>query len=256
MGGGAGPVGDKDLSSIIVSLFGWRFVISRFRISPTLPAKRKQRRLSIVGLSLLVISPILAAQEPNQPRYPRFDLTPLLGYRTGMSFPIQPHVQGTNPRMVFDAGPSYGFAFGVRIHEDEVIEFRWARQDSHTHLEDVGGITSSPQTVTLDQFHGDFTKEFFLAEWPSWARPYVMGSAGATHVAGSANTHFTRFSFGIGGGVKFFVGQHLGFRIQAEWLPVLLNPEGTAICGAGCVVHIGGALASQGEATIGPILRF
>ncbi len=214
-----------------------------------------QQTVLLVFLSLLLIPPVLTAQEPTQPNFPRFDFTPLLGYRTSMSFPIQPHVEGSNPRVVLDPGPSYGFAFGMRIHEDELIEFRWARQHSRTHFEDAD-VTPLPQPVTLDQFHGDFTKEYILEQWPVWARPFVMGSVGATHIAGSTIMNFTRFSFGIGGGVKFFLGQHLGFRMQAEWLPVVVNPQGVAICGGGCVVHIGSTLGSQGEITIGPILRF
>lgn len=172
-----------------------------------------------------------------------------------MSFPIQPSVTGTNPRVVLDATPSYGFAFGVRLHEDDVVEFRWARQDSHAHFEDAfpGSLT---RTATLNQFHGDFSHEYMIEDWKSWARPFVMLSVGATHVSGSPVTSFTRFSFGIGGGIKFFKGRHLGFRVQAEWLPVLLNPYGVAVCGAGCVVHIGGTLSSQGEVAVGPLIRF
>jgi hypothetical protein len=147
-----------------------------------------------------------------------------------MSFPIEPHVQGTNPRVVFDASPSYGFAFGVRIREDDVIEVRWARQDSYTHVEDLSAV-SFRQRVTLDQLHGDFTHEYFVEELPPWAKPFVMASVGATHLSGGTNTAFTRFSFGLGGGIKFFLGQHLGFRIQAEWLPLVVNPTAAAICG-------------------------
>jgi hypothetical protein len=60
-----------------------------------------------------------------------------------------------------------------------------------------------------------------VEDWASWARPFVMGSAGATHVSSSTNINFTRFSFGIGGGVRLYASRHLGFKIQAEWLPVL-----------------------------------
>jgi len=215
----------------------------------------KRRWRFIAGLSLLMISPILAAQEPNLPKDPLFDLTPLIGYRTSISFPIEPHVQGTNPRVVLDASPSYGLAFGLRIRDDDVIEARWARQDSYTHFEDAG-VASFRQRVVLDQVHGDFTHEYVLVEWPAWARPFVMLSVGGTHVSGGANSAFTRFSFGIGGGIKFFRGRHLGFRMQGQWLPVVVNPNATAICGAGCVVHIGGTLSSQGEVTVGPLFRF
>ncbi len=57
--------------------------------------------------------------------------------------------------------------FGMRIHEDELIEFRWARQHSRTHFEDAD-VPPLPQPVTLDQFHGDFTKEYILEQWPVW----------------------------------------------------------------------------------------
>jgi hypothetical protein len=212
-------------------------------------------RLFVPGLLFLTISASLAAQEPAVQKPCRFDLTPLVGYRTGMSFPIQPYVTGTNPRLVLDATPSYGFAFGFRLHEDDVVEFRWARQASHTHFEDA--YPGSPtQSATLNQFHGDFSHEYMIEDWRSWARPFVMLSVGATHLSGSAGASFTRFSFGMGGGVKFFVGRHLGFRMQAQWLPVLVDPYGVAVCGAGCVVHIGGTLSSQGEVAVGPMIRF
>jgi len=34
---------------------------------------------------------------------------------------------------------SNGMALGVRLDEKDVIEFRWARQDTHLHLEAVAG---------------------------------------------------------------------------------------------------------------------
>jgi hypothetical protein len=212
------------------------------------------QRLLYFGVTLLLI-PAAAAQQPADTNRPSFDLTALFGYRTTVSFPLDPTVQGSNARIVFDSDPSYGFAAGMRFHDDDVIEFRWARQDSHAHLENVT-LISSRQRITLDQFHGDFTHEYILDQWPKWARPFVMGSVGATHVSGNANTSFTRFSFGLGGGVKFFAGRHLGFRMQAEWLPILLNPHAAVFCGGGCIVHVGGTIGSQGEAVLGPFLRF
>ena len=217
--------------------------------------EKPRQRISF-GLMFLLISSVLAAQEPTEPKYPRFDVTPLLGYRTPMSFSIEPALQGTSPKVVIDAAAGYGCAFGVRFHDTEdVVEFRWTRQQSHTHLQDVS-VMSSVQRVTLDQFHGDFTHEYIMEGWPVWARPFIIGSVGATHVAGSGNTEFTRFSFGIGGGVKLFFGKHFGFRTQAEWLPVVVSSQATVFCGGGCLVHIGGTLGSQGEVTAGPLLRF
>jgi hypothetical protein len=208
----------------------------------------------LVLIAMLIVLPFaLSAQQP-EPRPLRFDFTPFIGYRTSMSFPIDPHVPGTNPRVVIDPSPSYGVSFGVRLkNEDDLVEMRWARQDSYVHFEDIKPLPPR-QHVILDQFHGDFSHEYFVEDWASWARPFVMASVGATHL--SSTTSFTRFSFGIGGGVRFYASRHLGFKIQAEWLPVFVDPHGAFICGSGCVIHVGGSASSQGEVLAGPILRF
>lgn len=204
---------------------------------------------------LTATSPTLNAQEKPEPPL-RFDITPFFGYRTSMSFPVEPHVTGTNPRFVVDPSPSYGVGFGVRLKsEDDLVEVRWARQDSYVHSEDVIPLPSR-QRVTIDQFHGDFSHEGLVDEWASWAKPFALASIGVTHVSNSTRFSFTRFSFGIGGGVRFYASRHLGFKIQAEWLPVLVNPYGAFICGAGCIVHVGGSLSSQAEVFAGPIMRF
>lgn len=191
-------------------------------------------------------------QPPLKPL--RFDVTPLIGFRTGMSFPTGP-TQESPPNVAVDATPSYGIAAGVRRNEEDVIEFRWTRQDTRVHLE--GSQGSSKERAVLDQFHGDFTHEYFLDDWPVWARPYVIGSVGATHIGVRNGGSFTRFSFGLGAGVKFYISRHFGFRMQGEWLPVLISPEvNSFICGGGCRVHLSGTLVSQGEVVVGPLFRF
>ena len=212
--------------------------------------------LVFIVLLLIALPADLSAQMQPEPKPLHFDFTPFIAYRTSMSFPVEPHVTGMNPRVVLDASPSYGVSFGVRLrNEDDLVEIRWARQDSYVHTED---ITPQPprQRVILDQFHGDFSHEPLIEDWPSWAKPFVLASVGATHLSGSTNITFTRFSFGIGGGVRFYASRHLGFKIQAEWLPVFVDPHVAFVCGSGCTVHIGSSLSSQGEVFVGPILRF
>jgi len=209
-------------------------------------------------LLVLGLSPALSAQQQPEPKPLRFDITPFIGYRTSMSFPIEPHVTGTNPSVVLDASPSYGVSFGARLrNEDDLVEIRWARQDSNVHSEN---ITPQPprRRAILDQFHADFSHEYLMEEysWGHWVRPFAVGSVGLTHVFSSANFNLTRFSFGLGGGIRFYVSRHFGFKIQAEWLPVLAHPQAAFICGSGCIVHVGGTLSSQGEVVVGPLIRF
>jgi len=201
----------------------------------------------------MVFSPALSSQQPEE-KLLRFDLTPFSGYRTSMSFAIEPHVTGTNPRLVLDASPSYGISFGVRLREEDLIEVRWARQDSYIRSVDITPQVPI-QRIALDQFHGDFSHEPLIEDWPSWAKPFVVASVGATHFS-SNPSNFTRFSFGIGGGIRLLPSRHLGFKIQAEWLPALVDPSVTFVCAGGCVLHIGSTVASQREVLVGPLLRF
>ena len=204
---------------------------------------------------LIAISPSVTAQEQPQQKPLHFDLTPFIGYRTSMSFPVDPHVSGTNPRVILDASPDYGFSIGFRPREEDVIEMRWARQDSYVHAEDISPVPPR-QHVFLDQFHLDCSHEPFIENWPRWAKPFVMASVGGTHASSATDVSFTRFSFGLGAGIRFYPSRHLGFKIQAEWVPLLADPQVTFACGAGCILHVGGRLSSQGEIFAGPILRF
>jgi len=206
-------------------------------------------------LLLVASSPALRAQQQPEQKLLRFDFTPFFGYRTSMSFSIEPHVSGMNPRVVLDASPGFGGSFGVRLQEDGLFEARWARQDSYFHFEDVSPAVSR-QHVILDQFHGDFSREYILDEWRAWARPFAMLSVGVTHISNRTDINFTRFSFGIGGGIRFYPSRHIGFKIQAEWLPVLVDPQVAVICGSGCIVHVGSTAGFQGEILAGPALRF
>jgi hypothetical protein len=191
----------------------------------------------------------------------RFDFSVLAGYRTSVSFTgpsdssAPPESAVVTPRIVIDPSPSYGVAFGARINEEDLIEVRWARMKSTMRLEQ-NFLTTFQQNVIVDQYHGDFTHEYILDNWPARVRPYIMASVGVTHVSGSVTRNFTRFSLGIGAGFKVFVNRHVGFRLQGEWLPIVVDPEVGFICGGGCVIRIQTQVTSQGEFAAGPLFRF
>jgi hypothetical protein len=197
-------------------------------------------------VTLVMMAHPVAAQSHFESKLWTFDVTPQVGYRTTMSFTAQPGIDGATPRLVVDSIPN----------DEDVIEFRWARQDTRLHIQG-GAVAPLRHSVTLDQYHFDFSHEYVVREWPEWARPFVIGSVGATRVSGTAlNASFTRFSFGLGAGLKAFPRGRVGLKIQAQWLPLWVDPEITAFCGFGCVIHLSGPLASQGEITFGPVLRF
>jgi hypothetical protein len=91
---------------------------------------------------------------------------------------------------------------------------------------------------------------------PPGPGPFVLASVVPHMFPSVTSVSFTRFSFGIGGGVRFYASRYLAFKIQAEWLPVYMDPNVAFICGSGCIVHAGCNASSQGEVFVGTIWRF
>jgi hypothetical protein len=205
-------------------------------------------------LILLTSGDLVSQEDQNGSKPLRIDVTPLIGYRSSITFPTVQDAQGNGASAVLAERPSYGFAVGMRLNEEDVVELRWARQTSDIRFADTS-LTSTK--VVLHQVHLDCTHEFIMDNWPIWVRPYVIGSVGGTHIVGGKNSAFTRFSFGIGTGLKVYFSRHVGLRFQAEWLPIVINPEvGAFVCGTGCVVHLSATAVSQGEIVAGPVFRF
>jgi Outer membrane protein beta-barrel domain len=186
-----------------------------------------------------------------------FELTPLFGYRMGGRIEVKNEGEGTSIKTSLKDGLAYGFAAGYRFDEESVFEFRWARQHSELRLPDpTAPAPVSPISTTIDQFHVDFTHEYELDDYPS-IRPYVLGSVGATRI-GLPGESFTRFSFGLGGGVKISIHPRVRWRIQAEWLPIWIEPEarGLTCRGGVCAVILSGTLTHQFEMSFGPVFNF
>ena len=217
-------------------------------------AAPKARTYLLMLLGCLLCCGEMASQETAEPKPLRIDFTPLIGYRSSVTFPTVQGLQANASGAVLAQKPSYGFSLGFRLNEEDVVELRWARQDSDIRFTGTG---LPPTRVILHQVHLDCTHEFIMDTWPIWVRPYIIGSVGGTHLDGGNNAAFTRFSFGLGTGLKVYFSRHVGLRFQVEWLPIVVNPEvGAFVCGAGCVVHLSATAVSQGEIVAGPLFRF
>ncbi|HEY7290001.1 MAG TPA: outer membrane beta-barrel protein [Vicinamibacterales bacterium] len=218
------------------------------------------RRALPKGLTF-AFAAVLAIAAPAQAQYVQiqsFEITPFVGLRFGGSFDVQTQ-QLSQTEMVLKDASSYGFSAGVRFDDFSLAEFRWTRSTSELGFDvpfQPAGLSIGD--VTLNQFHAQFTREFPISEVKG-LRSFLTGSVGASHVA-SASDAFTRFSFGFGAGLKQFLGPHLAIRGEAQWLPIVIDPEVSAwACGTGaggCLVILNGRLAQQFEMSVGPVLRF
>jgi hypothetical protein len=222
----------------------WRLVLSSFS------------RISLIAcLTVLGLSPSLVAQDQSQKWLTRLEITPLASYWGGVHLPVQANFQGDNREVILDAGPSSGLALGMRLQDENAIEVRWSRQDSYASI--GGGDGVAPKSdVTLAQLQCNFTHDFAFEHRARLMRPFVLASVGATRIEDVTSSKSLGLTVGIGAGIKLLLTHHVGFRVQAEWLPTFWGQQGTVSCGPDCSARIGGGLVSQMEVAVGPIVRF
>ncbi len=215
-----------------------------------------------VRLTLHALLALLALATPARAQYVQidsFEVTPFVGIRFGGTFDVRAE-QPPQTQATWQDASSYGLSAGVRFDDLSLIEFRWTRSTSTLRFgAPLGLLGTSLRDVSLNQFHADFTREWVVPEVKG-LRSFLTGSVGATHLA-AAHDAFTRFSFGLGAGVKQFLGSRFAIRAEAKWLPILIAPEvGAWACGTvglgGCLVVLTGPAAQQFELSVGPVVRF
>jgi hypothetical protein len=232
-----------------------------------LPARKRDKQMKLSKLlcardvgRLVIVALCVSLVAARAQKY---EITPLVGG----SFFGTPHLEQPDaPNFYAQLADSitYGVAGGYRVDgqngdgHDEV-EFRWMRQNSHLSLPQNPIVPSSPSSfrpsVNIDSFFGDFTHEFDLQEGPKIA-PFVTGSLGAAVLSAPASSA-TRFTFGVGAGVKIFPAARWGFRLWAEYQPIVMHTElQRVVCAAGCVVILNGGIINQFQVSIGPAFRF
>jgi hypothetical protein len=188
-----------------------------------------------------------------------FEVSPFVGIRFGGTFDVLVG-QPLQTQASWKDAAAYGVSAGVRFDDYSLVEVRWTRSISTLRFGAPSGLLeASLPDVSLNQFHADFTREFVIPEVKG-LRSFLTGSLGVSHIT-AANDGFTRFSFGLGVGLKQFLGSRFAIRAEAKWLPILLDPEvGAWACGTvqvgGCVVILSGPLVQQFELSVGPVVRF
>jgi opacity protein-like surface antigen len=186
----------------------------------------------------------------------RFELQPFVGYKFGGGTDVGPNALGLN-RINIDSSIAYGVTATFNPSEHTGVEFLWNRQPTNASGSLLGGGTYPIKIgTTLDQFHGNFLYSF--AGHESRVEPFVLFGLGATDMHG-AGSSTTKFSWAVGGGVKYFVSRHIGLRLQARYAPTYLySTSGGVWCNwwGYCWVIPNDHFLNQGDVTGGVILRF
>lgn len=180
-----------------------------------------------------------------------FELTPFIGYRVGGS--LTDYYSGAS--FSLDDSESYGLFldFATDPFGEFQIELYWSHQETTLNIR---GVPADSYDVKVDYLHVGGLR--FLGD-DDKVRPYLVGSLGATRLnpEDSSIGSTTRFSAGLGVGVKFMPSEHIGIRLEGRGLATFVSSYGAVGCGyPGCGVSWGGTVFWQGDFTAGIVIAF
>jgi hypothetical protein len=184
-------------------------------------------------------------------RAAEFEITPFAGYTMGGDFTDAV----TGKTLSFDDTSSYGIMLDIKQAEDSWIELYFSRQQTRLKA-DEGPFYGNPLfDVDIEYYHLGGT----FGQATGRVKPFVVGTLGATymdpHAAGLQSE--TKFSLSLGGGVKMYLTERVGIRLDARWFGTLFNGSGGIFCSNGvCLVTVQGDVLSQYTANAGVILAF
>jgi len=213
------------------------------------------RSPGLVLIILLVIalgSP--SAAVADDPGSRNFEITPFAGYTWGGQF--NDAVTGADLN-IRDAA-NYGLMLDFKQEEQNWIELYVSHQPTKLRP-DRGALSGTPGfNLDIDYYH--------IGGTHGWegerVMPYIAGTLGVTHMTpqGPGLDPVTKFSLSLGGGVKVYATERIGFRLEGRWFGTLFNGSGSVFCassgGAACAINVQGDLFSQFVANAGLILAF
>ncbi len=186
----------------------------------------------------------------------RFEIQPFVGFKYGGSIPVQQNDLNL-AKISIDTSVNAGVSFTFNATENLGLEFLWNRQPTKaTGVLSGGGKYPEKININLDQFHGNLLINFNEEDAP--LRPFLLFGLGATRGSGQGSSE-TKFSFGLGGGIKYFFTKNMGVRLQARYAPTYLySTAGGLWCNwwGYCWVLSNDKFLSQGDVTAGLVIRF
>lgn len=214
-------------------------------------------RLAVLVIGLFSFGGALHAQSYGGygPSY-KWEITPFVGFENGGSYPVQ------NTSSVDKFRVNNSLSFGTFIDrgltDNFQFEFMWNSNRTQVAEHDViSGQYINAYNSNIDQFHFGILYMFRSSE--KKLRPYVAAGLGLSHFDNSGeNPNYFGFSYGVGGGVKYYLTNHLGVRADARFVPTYENSSPAQECDSfgDCFNVNQRNFLNRGNFTGGVIIRF
>ena len=158
---------------------------------------------------------------------------------------------------VSDEG-NYGITAGFRVREEMIVEFEWNHTNNAATFReyDFNGIPDGPfitVPMTLNYYMLGFN---YLVTYNEPIVPYGLINVGILNVNSDGfssyqSTSVNYFTMGFGGGLRYYISDNIGIRLQAR----LLLPMQFGGVGFGCGIGTGGSSCGAGVSTYTNIIQ-
>jgi hypothetical protein len=169
----------------------------------------------------------------------QLEITPFTGWDLGGEFT---NVTSGATLKVDDAS-SFGVIVDIGDTPESQVELFFSRQDTHLKT-DNPFASSSVFDLDVDYYHVGG----LIAGPDRKQKPFLAGTIGMTYLnpkpAGYSSESL--FSFGIGGGIKYFMTERVGLRLEGRGLFSVVSSSARVFCGGGgCLIEFSGDIFWQ-----------
>lgn len=202
----------------------------------------------------IFIGVILAAPATAQEPLPRYELTPMIGYRIGGDF----EDDETGEEFDLDDSNALGITLNIYAKPEGQWEILYARQSTEVDTEGtIVGIPSVDMDVEYLQIGGAYLFD------GNRVQPFIALTLGLTHFdpqfADFDSENY--FSVSFGGGIKLNPTGRIGVRLEGRVYSTFLESDSDIFCrsnfGVGeCLIQTSGTTLNQWEARAGMVFRF
>jgi len=195
----------------------------------------KNLRIWFLAAGVLLLSALTTQAQQ------KFEITPIIGYETSGSYPVSVF-SGTGGSgavvnsLRANASMAYGAFADYNLSENFQLEFLWNRNNTSYSAHDVltqQYFKAFNSNIDQYQFGGLYTflgSEHRFRPYAAWGLGFTHDSNGPLTPGGLAPANRTEFAWSIGGGVKYYISPHVGFRGDARYLPTYGSSSNGIYC--------------------------